>query len=48
MELERLLQRLTVHITVVLGLPLASVYTVKCIYSKFVQGRSEFGRYIHG
>lgn len=38
----------SIHVTVVLDLSLAFVYIVKHIYSEFVQGRSEFGRYIHG
>ena len=34
--------------TIVPGLPLASVYTAKYTYSEYLHCRSEFGRYIHG
>lgn len=34
-ELERLCKMNSVHITVVFGLPLAFVYTVKCIYHMY-------------
>lgn len=42
---ESFAKRNTVHVTVV---PPASVYTVKCMYSKFVYCESEFSRYVHG